>query len=241
MPDCWDKIANVVYEGELVLYTETQLTAMTLDQKLQLWIALGAWISGLGSFAAVFLALHLARGIQKVRLRVELSGRRVRDKENEYVFVIAVSNLSNFPIVIKDLRFVVSDTRLNWKGRRQLRFSRFMSGWDSGVPYVKFELGAHCPLTIPSNSTVPIEEEMPNSLIVDEKWLLAYLRLENGADAFSNNYACGDILDSFEIYTANGETSRQAAKAIVAFGKSIGEYEEWQRQNPGMTIFPHKK
>ena len=82
---------------------------------------------------------------------------------------------------------------------------------------------------------------MPNSFIVDEKWLLAYLRLDNGADACSNNYACGDILDSFEIYTANGETSRQAAKAIDAFGKSIGEYEEWQRQNPGMSIFPHKK
>lgn len=187
----------------------------------------------LGSVGTTLGIANLIRAMRAegVRLREELTGRRFWGKENEYIFVITISNLSNFPVVIKDLRVAVSDERLNWKGRRQLRFSRFMPGWSSEVQYVKFELGGHCPLTVPSNSTVTVEEEMMNSLIVDEKWLLAYLRLENGKDAFSNSYCCGDILDSFEIYTAFGETSRAAARAIVAFGKRIEEYREWQRQN----------
>jgi hypothetical protein len=216
----------------------------------------------LGSIGTALGLVNLIRQMRAegVRFRVELTGRRLQDatesgllfinrsrgnlsagttgsKENTYIFVITVSNLSNFPVVVKDLRVAVSDERLSWKGRMQLRYSRFQpGGWSS---YIKFELGRRCPLTVPSNSTITIEEEMMNSLIVEERWLIAYLRLENGKDAFSNNYCCGDILESFEIYTPDGEGSRAAARAIVAFGNNIEEWNEWQRQNPGMTIFKH--
>ena len=43
---------------------------MTLDQKIQVWIAVGAWVSGLGSFAAVTTALLLAKRNEKVRLKI---------------------------------------------------------------------------------------------------------------------------------------------------------------------------
>ena len=33
---------------------------MTLDQKIQIWVAVGTWVAGLATFAAVILALYLA-------------------------------------------------------------------------------------------------------------------------------------------------------------------------------------
>ena len=42
---------------------------MTLDQKLQLWNAIGTWVAGVATFGAVLVALHLARRSESVRLR----------------------------------------------------------------------------------------------------------------------------------------------------------------------------
>jgi hypothetical protein len=49
---------------------KANLITMTLDQKIQIWVALGAWVSGLGSLAAVVAALHFSRRVEKVRLKV---------------------------------------------------------------------------------------------------------------------------------------------------------------------------
>jgi len=42
---------------------------VTLDQKLQLWNAIGTWVAGVATFGAVLVALHLARRSESVRLR----------------------------------------------------------------------------------------------------------------------------------------------------------------------------
>ena len=43
---------------------------LTLDQKIQIWNAVGTWVAGAGSFAAPIVALHLAKRVEKVRLNV---------------------------------------------------------------------------------------------------------------------------------------------------------------------------
>jgi hypothetical protein len=49
---------------------------MTLDQKIQIWVAVGTWLAGLATLAAVIVALRLAKRIEKVRLKVH-AGLRV--------------------------------------------------------------------------------------------------------------------------------------------------------------------
>ena len=43
---------------------------MTLDQKIQIWVAVGTWVAGLATLAAVIVALRLAKQVEKVKLRV---------------------------------------------------------------------------------------------------------------------------------------------------------------------------
>lgn len=45
---------------------------MTLDQKIQIWIAIGSWLAGIGTITATVVALYLARRVEKVRLRVRV-------------------------------------------------------------------------------------------------------------------------------------------------------------------------
>ena len=46
--------------------------SMTLDQKIQVWVAVGTWLAGLATLAAVIVALHLARRTERVRLKVHV-------------------------------------------------------------------------------------------------------------------------------------------------------------------------
>lgn len=45
---------------------------MTLDQKIQICIAIGSWFAGVGTVAATIVALHLARRVEKLRLRIRV-------------------------------------------------------------------------------------------------------------------------------------------------------------------------
>jgi hypothetical protein len=45
---------------------------MTLDQKIQIWVAVGTWVSSIGTTAAVITALYLAKRVEKVRLNVQV-------------------------------------------------------------------------------------------------------------------------------------------------------------------------
>ena len=50
---------------------------MTFDQKIQVWVAVGTWVAGLATLAAVVVALYLARRTEKVRLNVHVGLRVV--------------------------------------------------------------------------------------------------------------------------------------------------------------------
>ena len=46
---------------------------MTLDQKIQLWNAIGTWVAGIATLAAVLVSLWLANHSKRVRLKINLS------------------------------------------------------------------------------------------------------------------------------------------------------------------------
>lgn len=50
---------------------------MTLDQKIQVWMVIGTWLAGIGTLAAVIIALHLARRSERIRLKVHVGHRVV--------------------------------------------------------------------------------------------------------------------------------------------------------------------
>jgi hypothetical protein len=45
---------------------------MTLDQKIQIWVAVGTWFSGTGTIAAVIVALYLSKRVESLRLQVRV-------------------------------------------------------------------------------------------------------------------------------------------------------------------------
>jgi hypothetical protein len=50
---------------------------MSLDQKIQVWVAVGTWVAGLATLAAAVVALHLARRAERVRLKVHVGLREL--------------------------------------------------------------------------------------------------------------------------------------------------------------------
>lgn len=50
---------------------------MTLDQKIQIWNAVGTWLAGIATFLAVLVSLHLARKADSVRIKATVGIRLV--------------------------------------------------------------------------------------------------------------------------------------------------------------------
>jgi hypothetical protein len=50
---------------------------MTLDESIQIWVAVGTWVAGLATVAAVIVALRLAKQVEKVKLKVHVGLREV--------------------------------------------------------------------------------------------------------------------------------------------------------------------
>lgn len=87
---------------------------MTLDQKLQVWIALGTWVAGLGSFAAVIVALYLSRRVEKVRLKIHVGLRVVIIGDGspfQKHIAISVTNLGERPVTINSVGWAVGRRR----------------------------------------------------------------------------------------------------------------------------------
>jgi len=83
---------------------------MTVDQKIQIWNAIGTWIAGFATFTAVVLSLYLARRSEKVRLKVH-AGLRVifvgdGSPPDEHL-QIDVTNLADRPITINSIGWAV--------------------------------------------------------------------------------------------------------------------------------------
>lgn len=50
---------------------------MTLDQQINVWNAVGTWLAGIATFAAVLVSLHLSRRAERVRIKATAGLRQV--------------------------------------------------------------------------------------------------------------------------------------------------------------------
>ena len=50
---------------------------MTLDQKIQIWNAVGTWVAGIATFLAVLVSLYLARRSEAVKIKADVGIRLV--------------------------------------------------------------------------------------------------------------------------------------------------------------------
>lgn len=76
---------------------------MTLDQKIQVWVAVGTWVSSIATIFAVITALYLARKVEKVRLRTTAGLRELYMGDGspaEKHISIDATNLGERPITI---------------------------------------------------------------------------------------------------------------------------------------------
>src|SRR6266853_1603802 len=90
---------------------------MTLDQKIQVWVAIGTWAAGLGTLAAVIVALQLSRRVEKVRLKVHVGLRLVILGDGspfQRHLGMSVTNLGERPVTINSVGWAVG----KWKARR---------------------------------------------------------------------------------------------------------------------------
>jgi len=89
---------------------------MTLDQKIQIWVAVGTWFAGLATLSAVIAALWLAKRVERIRLRV-YSGLRELVLGDGSPFQehlsISVTNLGERPVTINSVGWAVG------KGKRR--------------------------------------------------------------------------------------------------------------------------
>jgi hypothetical protein len=77
------------------------MPCMTLDQKIQVWIAVGAWLSAIATFSAVVVSLRLATRQDRAVLRLYLAfGNHGPDSVE-----LSVTNLSTFELSVVDAGF----------------------------------------------------------------------------------------------------------------------------------------
>jgi hypothetical protein len=81
---------------------------MTLDQKIQIWVAIGTWVSG--TIAAVSAALYLAKRVEKIQLKVNVGLRVVVIGDGSPLqrhLGISVTNLGERPVTINTVGWAV--------------------------------------------------------------------------------------------------------------------------------------
>jgi hypothetical protein len=83
---------------------------MTLDQRIQIWVAVGTWVAGLATVAAVIVALRLAKQVEKVKLKVHVGLRELFMGDGspaEDHFCINVTNLGERAVIINSAGWAV--------------------------------------------------------------------------------------------------------------------------------------
>jgi hypothetical protein len=79
---------------------------MTIDQKIQLWNAIGTWVAGIATFLAVVVSLYLSGKSERVRLKcfVNISSLIAGDgSPAERNVVFGIVNLGNRPVTINSI------------------------------------------------------------------------------------------------------------------------------------------
>jgi hypothetical protein len=87
---------------------------MTLDQKIQIFVAIGQCAAAIGTFAAVIVALYLSRRVERVRLKVDV-GLRVAIRGDgspwQEHLGISVTNLGERPVTVNTIGWAVGKGR----------------------------------------------------------------------------------------------------------------------------------
>jgi hypothetical protein len=103
-----------------------------LDQKIQVWNAVGTWLAGIATLAAVLVSLHLARRSEKVQLRAFAGIRllvRGDGAPSEQHVAIGVTNLGDRTVTISSIGWAVG------KGKSRSYCIQTVSGpWTSQYP-----------------------------------------------------------------------------------------------------------
>lgn len=106
---------------------------MTLDQKIQVWNAVGTWVAGIATFAAVLVSLYLARAAGRVKIKAyvglrQLVGRGVRTED---LLQFGVTNVGERAVTISNIGWVIGK-RSNRRNFVQL----FGSPMSASIPRV---------------------------------------------------------------------------------------------------------
>jgi hypothetical protein len=87
---------------------------VTLDQKIQLWVAIGTWFSGVGTIAAVVVALYLASRAGP-RLRFIVMAERVLSNDPNTKFVqTEVTNCGDRSTTLTNIAIAYFETSWSW-------------------------------------------------------------------------------------------------------------------------------
>lgn len=104
---------------------------VTLDQKIQLWNAIGTWVAGIATFAAVITSLYLARQSSRVKMKAVVGLRLVigRGAPREEVLQFSVTNQGDRPVTISNVGWVIG------KGKNQRHaLQLFGSAYSASIP-----------------------------------------------------------------------------------------------------------
>jgi len=83
---------------------------MTLDQKIQIWVAIGTWLAAIATVIASVVALHLASRSERVRLKVYVGLREIvrgDGSPSEEHLCFDVTNLAERPVTVNSIGWVV--------------------------------------------------------------------------------------------------------------------------------------
>lgn len=83
---------------------------MTLDQKIQVWVAIGTWLAAIATFSAVIGALFLAKQGERIKLKchVGLRGQIYGDGTPAIeCLCFDVTNLGERPVTINSVSWVI--------------------------------------------------------------------------------------------------------------------------------------
>lgn len=83
---------------------------MTLDQEIQVWVAVGTWVAGLATLTAAVVALYLARRSERVRLKVRVGLTEVIIGDGspfQKHLDISVTNIGERPVTINTVGWAI--------------------------------------------------------------------------------------------------------------------------------------
>lgn len=144
---------------------------MTLDEQIQIWGAIGTWLAGAGTLAAVIVALYLSRKADRIRIKV-IAGLRLLvgdGSPNEKMVSIGVTNLGDRPVTINSIGWAIG------KGKEKRVCIQPVSGVYTARYPITLAYGNNANFMQPINQTTNWIIEFANGFIKssDDRYLKA--------------------------------------------------------------------